>query len=83
MVLGALAFGSALAGLFFLRFGHQTRDRLFHHFAAAFGLLALHWMLLGLADPSYEHRPILYLLRLAAFVVVLLGIVQKNRPPRA
>ncbi|MGH7268632.1 MAG: DUF5985 family protein [Candidatus Rokuibacteriota bacterium] len=80
MVLGALAFGSGLAGVFFLRFGHQTGDRLFYHFATAFWLLALHWTLLGLTDPSYEHRPILYLLRLAAFVVVLLGIVLKNRP---
>jgi hypothetical protein len=79
MLLGALAFGAVLAGLFFFRFWHVTGDRLFRWFSAAFWLLGAHWALLGLTDPSYEYRPLLYLIRLAAFVMVLLGIVEKNR----
>jgi hypothetical protein len=79
---GALAFGSSVAGLFFFRFWRATRDRLLGCFAVAFWLLGLHWMLLGLTDPSYEHRPVLYVVRLAAFVMVLLGIIEKNRTER-
>jgi hypothetical protein len=81
-LLGALAFGSATAGLFFLRFWRLTRDRLFGCFAAAFWLLSLHWVLLGLTDDTYEYRPMLYLIRLAAFVMVLIAIVDKNRTGR-
>jgi hypothetical protein len=82
MLFGALAFGSAMAGLFFFRFWRLTRDRLFGGFGAAFWLLSLHWTLLGLTDATYEYRPLLYLIRLAAFVMVLIAIVDKNRAGR-
>jgi hypothetical protein len=83
MLLGALALGCAMAGLFFFRFWRATSDRLFGFFGAAFWLLGLHWLLLGLTDPTYEYRPALYLVRLAAFVTVLIAIVDKNRAKRS
>jgi Family of unknown function (DUF5985) len=78
-LLGAIALGCALAALFFVRFWRNARDRLFVWFAATFALLAVHWTLVALTDPTDEHRPLLYLLRLAAFVILLGGILEKNR----
>jgi hypothetical protein len=82
ILLGALAFACAMAGLFFFRFWRATSDRFFALFGAAFWLLGLHWMLLGLTDARYEYRPALYLVRLAAFVTVLIAILDKNRAQR-
>lgn len=78
-LLGAVVLACALAALFFLRFWRNTADRLFAGFAVAFALLAIHWTLVALTAPRGEHRPLFYLVRLAAFVTVLLAIVDKNR----
>ena len=81
---GALAALSAVSGLFFLRFWLRTRDSLFAAFTAGFSLLALHWGGLGLLNPSNENRHYLYLARFAAFLLIIYGVVQKNRssPPQ-
>jgi hypothetical protein len=76
---GANAMASAVAGLFFLRFWRQTRDRLFANFAAAFWLLGLNWFALALTSPAFEFRPFIYLIRLVAFGLILGAIVEKNR----
>jgi Family of unknown function (DUF5985) len=78
-LLGAVVLACALAALFFLRFWRNTADRLFAGFAVTFALLAIHWTLVALTAPRDEHRPLFYLVRLAAFVTVLLAIVEKNR----
>jgi steroid 5-alpha reductase family enzyme len=78
-LLGAVALSCALAALFFVRFWRNTTDRLFAWFAATFALLAMHWTLVALTDPTDEHRPLLYLIRLAAFAIVLVAIAGKNR----
>ena len=78
-LLGGVTLGCALVTVFFVRFWRTTADRLFAYFAAAFGLLAVHWALLALTAPKYEHRPLLFLVRLAAFVIVLVAIADKNR----
>jgi hypothetical protein len=76
---GAVTFGFLLAGLFFLRFWRRTADSLFLAFAVAFGLLGLGQALLALADVPVEERSWLYLLRLAAFGIILAAIWVKNR----
>lgn len=76
---GALATASAIVALYFLRFWTQSRDRLFLFFATAFVALALHWLGLGLVQPSVESRHYLYVLRLLAFLLILVGIIDKNR----
>ena len=76
---GALAMCSATCGLFFLRFWHQTRDRLFVLFGAAFLVLALNWTVLALGRPSDESRHWVYVIRLAAYLLLIAGIVDKNR----
>jgi hypothetical protein len=72
-----------VAGLCFLRFWRDTRDRLFVFFAVAFWLLALCWMLLALLSPTEETRPYVYAIRLAAFGLIIAAIVDKNREARS
>lgn len=76
---GAITFGLVIAGLFFLRFWKRTRDGLFIAFALAFWLLGLNQALLVFTDIPVEERSWLYLLRLAAFLLILVSIWRKNR----
>lgn len=76
---GGLVMGFAVAGLFFLRFWKRTRDNLFITFAVAFWLLGLVQALLALTDFPIEERSHFYLIRLAAFVLILGAIWYKNR----
>jgi hypothetical protein len=76
---GAITIGLLVAGLFFLRFWKRTRDGLFIAFALAFWLLGLNQALLTFTDIPVEERSWLYLLRLAAFTLILISIWRKNR----
>jgi hypothetical protein len=76
---GAVALGFFVCGLFFLRFWHRTHDQLFLAFALAFGLLGLAQTILALANIPTEERGSLYLIRLAAFAVIIFAILRKNR----
>jgi hypothetical protein len=76
---GAIVMGFLVAGLFFLRFWKRTREGLFVAFALAFWLLALGQALLAFTDIPVEERSWLYLLRLAAFSLILVSIWIKNR----
>ena len=76
---GAITMGFAVAGLFFLRFWSRTRETLFLSFAFAFWLLGLAQALLVFADIPEEERSWLFLLRLAAFSLILVSIAVKNR----
>jgi hypothetical protein len=80
---GALSMGTATAGLFFLRFWRESSDRLFLFFGIAFFMLAVHWLGFALVAPVVESRHHLYLVRLAAFVVILVGIFDKNARARS
>ncbi|HZG07514.1 MAG TPA: DUF5985 family protein [Allosphingosinicella sp.] len=76
---GAVTFGYALCALFFLRFWRRTGDGLFLAFGTAFFLLGVSQALLSLANVPVEERSWLYLFRLAAFGLILLAILRKNR----
>ena len=78
-VTGANATCAAVAGLFFFRFWRQTEDALFARFALAFWMLSLHWLLLAVTSPDHEFRPALFVVRLAAFSIIIGAIVAKNR----
>lgn len=78
LIPGAIVMGYAVAGLFFLRFWRQTRDRLFLIFAFSFWLLGAQRLALVLTDDAESHTG-LYLVRLFAFVLILVAIVDKNR----
>jgi len=76
---GAITFGFLIAGLYFLRFWSRTRDGLFIAFALAFWLLGLNQALITLTDIPVEERSSLYLLRLAAFSLIIGAIILKNK----
>ena len=76
---GVLTAGFLVAALYFARFWKQSRDRLFLNFAAAFVLLSVNALALGLTTPEGEFRLVVYGLRLAAFLLILYAIYEKNR----
>jgi peptidoglycan/LPS O-acetylase OafA/YrhL len=76
---GLITMGYLIAGLFFLRFWARTRDGLFAAFAVAFLLLAANKGLVAITGGSREELTWFYLLRLAAFVVIIGAIISKNR----
>lgn len=76
---GALAACFFVIALHFVRFWRASRDRLFAFFAASFLLLGINALALGLSDPRGDVRVAIYGLRLAAFVVILYAIYDKNR----
>ena len=86
LLAGALAMGFGIAGLFFLRFWRKTRDRLFALFALSFLVMALNRVMLALLgaagaqgadrDPWADR---LYWVRLIAFTLILVAILDKNR----
>jgi Family of unknown function (DUF5985) len=82
LLMGAIAAGSVLAGLFFFRFWHQTRDRFFLYFAGSFWLEALNRIALALVEHANEQEPLFYVFRLLAYGLILAAIWQKNRGRR-
>jgi hypothetical protein len=79
---GAVTFGFLLAALYFLRFWRRTGDFLFAAFAGAFALLGFNQALLALANIAAEERSWVYVLRIAAFVLIIVAIAMKNRSQR-
>lgn len=75
---GMVTAGSLAAGLFFVRFWARSHDRLFLAFTAAFWLLALNQLLVSLVDEAEDRQSWLYLLRVAAFLLIAVAIVRKN-----
>jgi membrane-bound acyltransferase YfiQ involved in biofilm formation len=65
-------------GLCFARFWSLNRDPLFIAFAFAFWLLAANQAFVGLSIVPREEQSWVYLLRIAAFVVIAIAIAQKN-----
>jgi hypothetical protein len=76
---GTVAMGCAIVAVFFLRFWRQSADRLFVFFSAAFAILAFDYALLGLLSSATEWRVPVFMVRVSAFLIILLGIADKNR----
>lgn len=75
---GAISMGFLIIGLFFLRFWKRTSDQLFLAFAGAFWLMGIGQALLSLSGMAVEERSVIYLFRLAAFVLILVAVWRKN-----
>lgn len=78
-LLGMIVTGSATAAAFFYRFWRQTRDKLFLAFAVAFLIEAGNRIAFLWLDNPQEGTPVIYLVRLISYLVILAGIVLKNR----
>ncbi len=78
-LLGVIATASLASGLFFLRFWRDTRDSLFLMFGIAFIIEALNrTAMLFLRQPN-EGSAWIYIIRFFAFLLILIGIRNKNR----
>jgi hypothetical protein len=78
LLAGAVAMAYAIAGIFFLRFWVRARDGLFLSFAIAFWLLSVNQTMIGIYGGGAETNIAVYSLRLIAFVLIIVAIVQKN-----
>lgn len=76
---GAIIMGYAVAAVFFLKFWRRTADNLFLAFAAAFLLLAATPLLTALLEVPREEQSPFYLLRLLAFLIIIVAIIGKSR----
>ena len=75
---GMITMGYLVASAFFLRFWVRTSEALFIAFSVAFLLLAISSALTALLSLPFEERSWLYLIRLAAFVLLIAAILGKN-----
>lgn len=76
---GMIAAGYLLVSVYFFKFWRKVSDVFFLYFALAFVTLAVQRMALAFAPGENEHDIAIYLLRLAAFLLILFAIVDKNR----
>lgn len=79
---GAATISLLFIALFFIRFWRRTRDRLFLFFAGAFVFLMIERIvraIMAVETAETEWTPYVYLIRLAAFVLIIIAIVDKNR----
>jgi uncharacterized membrane protein HdeD (DUF308 family) len=79
MLIGAVAMGSIVAGLFFLRSWNRTKDRLFFFFAISFFLEGINRFALGMSADPDEGRPSFYVIRFISYLLIIIGIIDKNR----
>ncbi len=77
-IAGALTLGWLAIGVFFLKFWRRTGDGLFLAFAVAFALLAANQAVPVLFGVASEDQGYIYLLRLAAFLLIILAVLRKN-----
>ncbi len=72
--------GCWVAGVFLFHFWRKTRDRLLALFGCAFWILCATRLMSAWAADSNEFKVQIYLMRLFAFALILLALVDKNRP---
>jgi Family of unknown function (DUF5985) len=75
---GMLTMATSIAALFFWRYWRIGRERLFLFLSFAFVAFSASWVAIAMIRPSYEHRHVVYLLRLVAFAAIMIGIADKN-----
>ena len=84
---GASMMAFAASALFFLKFWKASRDRFYLLFAIACGLLSMERIVLFMVTDTFhpvrnevtEANSWVYLMRLGAFVMIVLAVILKNR----
>lgn len=77
-LMGVIATASIVAGVYFLKFWHNTRDPFFLAFAASFIIEGLNRSAVLLVDNPNEGSPWTYLVRLLSLLMILAAILRKN-----
>ena len=75
---GVTTAGFLIAALFFLKFWRRSGESLFAIFALAFVLMAANAAVQVLLDVPDEDQPLVFLLRLAAFLLIIVAVLGKN-----
>jgi len=81
MLQGALAMGTFVIAVIFLRYWRDGGDRFFLYFALSFFVQAVNRVALALSASPQEGTPWQYAVRLLAYLLILVAIIDKNRPP--
>ncbi|MGC2129157.1 MAG: DUF5985 family protein [Candidatus Aquilonibacter sp.] len=76
---GAIMMGCFVAAAFFWRSWQRTTDRLFIWFALSFLILGVERLAIVATDAAETTTPWVYLLRILAFALIAIAIVEKNR----
>lgn len=76
---GAFVGISLAVSLFFYRFWRKSRERLFALLALVFVLLSIERAVLAFVPAGHEGRHLIFLVRLLAFLLLIAGIIDKNR----
>jgi hypothetical protein len=79
LLLGAVMMACFVASVFFLRFWRATHDRFFLFFAISFAIQGINRLMMGFGNYSSENEPLIYGIRLIAFLIILYAIIDKNR----
>ena len=78
---GASVMAATTIALFFLRFWRESGDRFFAFFSLAFALFAVSRVVLSVTGDRGDDT-LAYLVRAVAFGLILVAIVDRNRPAR-
>ncbi len=76
---GAMAMGYLIAACFFFQYWRETRERLFVFFTIGFVVLAVHRTMFALLFG--EAEALTFTLRLAGYLLILAGIIDRRRRP--
>jgi hypothetical protein len=79
LMLGAIAMACFAVGLFFLHYWRSSRDRFFLFFMLSFWMEAANRVAMAVANAPNEDAPAHYVVRLAAYGLIILAIWDKNR----
>jgi hypothetical protein len=82
LLLGAIGMGALVVAMFFARYWQTTHDRFYLFFAAAFAVQGLDRFIQGLYGSPADERVLIYLLRLTAYLLIIVAIADKNRSGR-
>jgi len=76
---GAVSACCWVVALFFLRFYIKSRDRLFICFACSFFMLGVERIVITMSELSRENVGPVVVIRVVAFTLILLAIIDRNR----
>ncbi|HYD50615.1 MAG TPA: DUF5985 family protein [Terriglobales bacterium] len=79
LLLGSIGMASLIAALFFARFWQASHDRFYFFFTASFLIQGIDRFALGLYASASEEQPLFYLVRLIAYLLIIVAIADKNR----
>lgn len=62
-----------------MKFWRSSKDRFFLWLTAAFTVFAVGWVILAFAPRSGDHNHYVFVPRLIGFLLIIAGVLDKNR----